>query len=137
MINVKELMEAKRVTITYQENDIDFKFVKMFRLHFGLTQIALANLMGVTKKTVEKWEQGKNKVNGSSAVLFTLLFENPELIKKLRQVKMVTEDGTEKEFKVVASNSFNIPQIKLEANPYIVMETFEPIKVTKSCVGAY
>ena len=75
MINVKELMKAKRVTITYQENDIDFKFVKMFRLNFGLTQIALANLMGVTKKTVEKWEQGKNKVNGSSAVLFTLLFQ--------------------------------------------------------------
>lgn len=92
-MNVKELMSSKRVIVVYKECSVDNELVKKFREKFGLTQIALANVMGVTKKTVKSWEQGKTKVSGSSAVLFTLLFENPELIKKLRQVK-ITEGET-------------------------------------------
>jgi len=40
--------------------------VKLFRADHRLTQAALANIMGVKKKTIEKWEQGVNKVSGSS-----------------------------------------------------------------------
>ena len=88
MINFDALKKAKRVSVTYNIEEINNEFVKQFRKENALTQVALANLMGVTKKTVEKWEQGKNKISGSSAVLFSLLSENPDLVKKIRKVEI-------------------------------------------------
>lgn len=126
MINVKELMKAKRIVITYIDmEDVDKEFVKRFRAQFDLTQVALANIMNVSKKTVEKWEQGVNNINGSSAVLFALIKENPELILKLRQVKVVNEDGAEEEFRTIATNSYSLQ---------IPQETKESYSVTK-CRG--
>ena len=89
MINFDVLQKAKKISVTYTREEIDGKFVKQFRKDNELTQVALANLMGVKKKTVEKWEQGINPVSGSSAVLFTLLSKNPELIKTLRKVDVI------------------------------------------------
>lgn len=100
MINFDVLQKAKKISVTYTREEIDGKFVKQFRKDNELTQVALANLMGVKKKTVEKWEQGINPVSGSSAVLFTLLSENPELIKTLRKVDVIINNRDE-DFKVV------------------------------------
>lgn len=73
MIDVSKLLESTRLEITFADVNVDRDFVKAFRKEHGLTQIALANMLGVTKKTIEKWEQGKNNVGGSSAVLLKLL----------------------------------------------------------------
>ena len=45
-----------------------------------MNQAVFAEILGVTKKTIEKWEQGKNPVKGCSARLLYALNENPELI---------------------------------------------------------
>lgn len=103
MININGLMNSERVVVSYLEIDISSKFVKDFRKKFKLTQIALANVMGVTKKAVEKWEQGTNKVVGSSAVLFSLISENPELLEKIRKVTVVDKNGEEKDFQTAFS----------------------------------
>lgn len=87
MINVDKLLESKRVEVSFAEIDVTGEYVKRFRQEHGLTQIALANIMGVKKKTIEKWEQGVNKVSGSSAVLLKLLNDNPNLIDQLYKVK--------------------------------------------------
>ena len=68
-----------------------------------MTQIALANILGVKKKTIEKWEQGANNVNGSSAVLLKLLNDNPELISQLYSVKVTTGKENNEEYKPIAS----------------------------------
>ena len=120
MIDIKKLMNATRVSVTYYKNEVSSNFVKEFRKRFELTQTSLANLMGVTKKAVEKWEQGTNKIIGSSAILFNLLSDNPELIKKLYQVKIIKEDGTEEEFAIVKQNS---QQIILSDNQCIANKT--------------
>lgn len=83
MINIDKLLESKRVEVTYAEINVDSEYVKRFRRDHRLTQAALANIVGVTKKTVEKWEQGVNNIGGSSAVLLKLLNDNPELIGQL------------------------------------------------------
>ena len=69
MIDINKLLESKRLEITFADVNVDRAFVKAFRKEHGLTQSALANILGVTKKTIEKWEQGKNNIGGSSAVL--------------------------------------------------------------------
>lgn len=88
MINIENLLQSKRVEIAFAEISVDGKYIKEFRKTHNLTQIALSNIVGVTKKTVEKWEQGVNKVSGSSAVLLKLLNDNPELISQLYKVQV-------------------------------------------------
>lgn len=89
MINIDKLLSSKRLEVTFAEIKVDKFFVKQFRQDNNLTQLALSNILGVTKKTVEKWEQGVNNVNGSSAVLLKLLNDNPELLVQLYTVNKV------------------------------------------------
>ena len=107
MINIDKLLESKRVEVVFAEINVNGEYVKQFRKNHGLTQIALANIIGVTKKTVEKWEQGVNKVSGSSAVLLKLLNDNPDLLEQLYKVsvgvtgKRTTEEYNPIELKVI------------------------------------
>lgn len=103
MINVSKLLESKRVEVTFAEIKIDKDFVKRFRLENHLTQIALANILGVKKKTIEKWEQGANNINGSSAVLLKLLNDNPELLGQLYSVKVAEGKVEEEKYKPIDS----------------------------------
>lgn len=65
--------------------------VKKFREKYHLTQRKLAILMNVTKKSVEKWEQGKNKVSGSAAMLFCIFDANPLLMNDI--YNYISEDN--------------------------------------------
>lgn len=47
--------------------------VKNIRVNLGLTQRNFANVMGVSSKTVEAWEAGKNSPSGSSSRILQLL----------------------------------------------------------------
>ena len=57
--------------------------VKEFRRRFRLSQSKLALIMNVTKKTVEKWEQGVNRVSGTTQMLFHIYENNPDLIRSI------------------------------------------------------
>ena len=56
MLNVEKLLASKKVEVSYMDIDVDKDFVKKFRKRNHLTQVALANILGVRKKTIEKWE---------------------------------------------------------------------------------
>ena len=111
MINIDKLLESKRVEVTFAEINVDSAYVKKFRKDHKLTQVALANIVGVTKKTVEKWEQGVNNIGGSSAVLLKLLNDNPELIEQLYSVnvgvtgKRGSDEYQQIDLKVIKSTS--------------------------------
>lgn len=98
MINFDVLKKAARINVTYTVDEINSEYVKEFRRKYALTQIALANIMGVTKETIEEWEQGINKVSGSSLVLFTLLSKNENLLHQIRKVELIAEDGMAQDF---------------------------------------
>ena len=50
--------------------------IKKIRKKTGTTQGFLANWLGVSKKTVQAWESGRNIPNGASARLLSLLEMN-------------------------------------------------------------
>lgn len=50
--------------------------IKRIRKKNGLTQGFLANWLGVSKKTVQAWESGRNIPNGTSARLLSLIEAN-------------------------------------------------------------
>ncbi len=92
MINIEKLLSAQRVEVTYFSIEVDADFVKECRKKCGLTQVGLANVLGVKRKLVEKWEKGCKKVKGSSAVLLHLLSNDVTLLQKIYLRNIVTTE---------------------------------------------
>jgi len=53
------------------------------RLTLNLSQRGLASVLGVSPRTVEAWEGGKNVPNGSARHLLYLIEHNHELVNQL------------------------------------------------------
>ena len=83
-LDLSALKHAKYYSIDYINCNelVNNEFLKNFRKNNNLTQVRLANILNVTKKTIEKWEQGANPIKGTSAALLYLLNKKPELIKE-------------------------------------------------------
>ena len=79
-LNVFNKIKKYHIEYIDIESVVTNKFVKELRQKLNMTQAVFAEILGVTKKTIEKWEQGKNPVKGCSARLLYALNENPELI---------------------------------------------------------
>lgn len=109
MIDITKLLESKRLEVKIAEIKIDKHFVKQFRTNNHLTQVTLANILGVTKKTIEKWEQGVNNINGSSAVLLKLLNDNPSLLSQLYSVKVVKGKQEADDYETIESKVITVP----------------------------
>ena len=52
--------------------------IKNIRRRTGLTQSVFAQFMGVSVKTVEAWENGRNKPAGAACRLLKMTQSNPE-----------------------------------------------------------
>jgi transcriptional regulator with XRE-family HTH domain len=63
--------------------------VRNLRVSLDLTQKVFSRVLGVSKKTIEKWEQGVNPVKGPSARLLYLISENHNLVNDLYRVNIV------------------------------------------------
>lgn len=87
-MDVQKLLSSKRLEVAVTDINVDSDTLKSFRNKHSLTQLALANILGVSKKTVERWEQGVAKIHGSAATLLKLLNDNPELIGQLYRVEV-------------------------------------------------
>ena len=55
--------------------------IKEIRKSTGLTQALFANYLGVSLKTVEAWESGRNKPNGSASRMLSITKSNPKFPK--------------------------------------------------------
>jgi putative transcriptional regulator len=53
------------------------------RLKAGFSQAKFAQLLGVSKRTLEQWEQGRREPSGAAKTLIRIAEENPEVLKKL------------------------------------------------------
>jgi putative transcriptional regulator len=59
----------------YQGNDI-----KQIRQNLGMTQIAFAELVGVSTKTVEAWEAGRNIPQGPAQRILEMIKKDSSII---------------------------------------------------------
>jgi putative transcriptional regulator len=53
------------------------------RLKSGLTQAQFAPLLGVSKRTLEQWEQGRRKPSGAAETLIRLAELHPEVLREI------------------------------------------------------
>lgn len=76
----------------YNIDDIvDSNFVKQTRKKLKVSQRLFSKILGISEKTVEKWEQGVNPVRGTSSRLLFLLEKYDFLINDLYEVKKSDE----------------------------------------------
>ena len=59
------------------------KEIKDIRTNAGMTQSLFAQSIGVSKKTVEAWESGRNHPDGAACRLLALLRETPEFMQQV------------------------------------------------------
>jgi putative transcriptional regulator len=79
-------IKARRTKIAIKPVDMfSSEDIKRIRLGVGLSQVVFASSMGVSPKTIEAWERGKNTPAGPSRRLLEIIRDNPDVIKQFRQ----------------------------------------------------
>lgn len=56
--------------------------IKQIRNEAKMTQILFANVLGVSKKTVEAWEAGRNKPDGPARRLLWMMQKDPSIFEQ-------------------------------------------------------
>ncbi|MDQ6990914.1 MAG: helix-turn-helix domain-containing protein [Mariprofundaceae bacterium] len=54
------------------------------RLATGLSQATFARLIGVSKRTLQEWEQGRRTPNGAAAALLKIAVSHPDVLRELQ-----------------------------------------------------
>ena len=62
--------------------DFEAKEIKSIITELGMTQVLFAGLMGVSPKTVEAWEAGRNHPEGAACRLLSLTKADPQFPQK-------------------------------------------------------
>lgn len=71
-------LKAKKTTLTIAPVEVFTpREIKEIRNKTGLTQVLFAKFMGVSVKSVEAWESGRNHPEGAACRLLTLTKEDP------------------------------------------------------------
>jgi putative transcriptional regulator len=74
-------LKSKRVSITpvkeFKPNEI-----KDIRNNLNMSQGFFAEMLGVSKKTVESWEYGTGKPSGAASRLLSIVMVDPEALRR-------------------------------------------------------
>lgn len=122
--------EIKKNAIEIIEPDfsyIDGKYLRKFRMEMKMSQSLLADYLGVSKKAIEKWEQGKNKMNPLVSRMIYIIEHDANVLSLLKQIKVGSEVFI---FKPIIS--FEATQINNDSSIPAVNSKYESIPFDKS-----
>ena len=78
-------VKARKTKLTIKPVDIfNTNDIKQIRKKTGLSQVIFAGSLGVSPKTVEAWENGRNKPDGASRRLLEIVRDDPGFIKRFQ-----------------------------------------------------
>jgi putative transcriptional regulator len=78
-------LKARKMKITIRPaENFNTDEIKHIRQKTGLSQVVFAGSLGVSPKTVEAWENGRNRPEGASRRLLELVRDNPDLLLQFR-----------------------------------------------------
>eukprot|EP01156_Anaeramoeba_ignava_P000271 Anaeramoba_ignava/a103054_25.p2 GENE.a103054_25~~a103054_25.p2 ORF type:complete len:145 (-),score=29.66 a103054_25:87-521(-) len=81
-IDFTAIEKARKYEVKFYDIDseIDGDKVKTLRNQLNMSQTFFAEVLGLSKKTIEKWEQGKNPIKGTSSRLLYLIEKDHALL---------------------------------------------------------
>jgi len=88
-INAVKNSKGIKVHIPDVDNFVNNHYVKKLRSNLEVTQAVFAVGLGVSNKTVEKWEQGSIKVGSAAKRLIYLIKEDNSLFTRLYSTEFV------------------------------------------------
>ena len=53
------------------------------RLRTGMSQTKFAKMLGVSKRTIQEWEQGRRKPTGAAKSLLTVAEKRPDVLREI------------------------------------------------------
>lgn len=80
--SVKEMKAGKAARIT----NAKVSTATEARNKVGVSQAAFATLLGVSKRTLQEWEQGRKKPSGAAKTLLQIAVRHPEVLRDLYMV---------------------------------------------------
>jgi putative transcriptional regulator len=80
--SVKEMKAGKAARITH----VQVTTAVEARNKVGVSQAAFATLLGVSKRTLQEWEQGRKQPSGAAKTLLQVAVLHPEVLRDLRAV---------------------------------------------------
>ena len=101
MSGFKDIMKSLEQAIDYEKGNIktrgrtimiepikdyESKEIRNLRLRFSLSQLAFAAVMGVSQKTVEAWESGRNEPSGPARRMMQIITSKPEVLEGIIQL---------------------------------------------------
>ena len=78
-ITARKAKLAIKPVATFNNNEI-----KKIRQKTGLSQVMFAGSIGVSAKTVEAWEKGRNKPEGASRRLLEVVRDDPSFLRQFQ-----------------------------------------------------
>jgi putative transcriptional regulator len=78
-------INARKVKLTIKPVDtFDTEDIRQIRHRTGLSQVMFAGSLGVSPKTVEAWENGRNKPEGASRRLLEIVRDDPGFVRRFQ-----------------------------------------------------
>ena len=85
----KDKKLRRRVVTIVPVKEYSASEIQAIRKSTGLSQRLFAGYMGVSDKTVEAWEAGKNRPSGAASRLLTMMEMDADLTKEFPFVKVL------------------------------------------------
>ena len=78
-----ELEQSVREMLAGQGKAVTVSPVAAVRVQSGLSQSAFAQLLGVSLRTLQEWEQGRRSPSGAAQTLLKIALKHPEILREL------------------------------------------------------
>ena len=79
LASVRQMKAGKAARIT----NVNLPSIVAARNTLGLSQSRFAELLGVSKRTLQEWEQGRRTPNGAAKTLWRVVERHPEVLREL------------------------------------------------------
>lgn len=76
--SVREMKAGKAARVTH----VELNEVTQARQNSGLSQAQFAEALGISKRTLQEWEQGRRSPSGAAQTLIRIAKRHPEVVRE-------------------------------------------------------
>lgn len=81
--SIEEMKQGKAASVT----QVQVPAAVEARHKVGVSQAAFAILLGVSKRTLQEWEQGRKQPSGAAKTLLQVAVQHPEALRDLHAIQ--------------------------------------------------
>jgi putative transcriptional regulator len=79
LVSVRQMKAGRAARVT----EVPVSSIAAARIAAGLSQARFAELMGVSVRTLQEWEQGRRSPSGAAKTLLRVAERHPEILREL------------------------------------------------------